>query len=98
MSAGEVMLKILHTDRRYILVLVPTGRVNEVQLGMTVGLVFPGNEFYRGKIANLPMLAEQDTIGGQSYAPVRVAPVGKLWPEIPIGSQVSVIIDDDRVF
>lgn len=98
MSPGEVMLKILHTDRRYILVLVPTGRVNEVQPGMTVGLVFPGNEFYRGKIANLPMLAESNTTGGQSYAPVRVAPVGKLWPEIPIGSQVSVIVDSDRVF
>ena len=44
------------------------------------------------------MLAEANTNGGQSYAPVHVAPVGKLWPDMPIGSQISVVIDDDRLF
>lgn len=98
MSPGETMLKILHTDRRYILAHVPTRRVNEVEPGMTVSLIFPGNHQYRGKVSNLPMLAESNAASGQSLASVRVEPIGKLWPEIPIGSQIDVVISRDGVF
>jgi len=98
MSPGEIMLKILHTDRRYVLLHVPTGRVNEVHLGTSVDLLFPGNEKYQGKVVNVPMLAESQIPDGQSLASVRVEPAGKLWPEIPIGSQIDVIISKDGVF
>lgn len=98
MSPGETMLKILHTDRRYILAHVPTRRVNEVEPGMMVSLSFPGNHLYRGKVSNLPMLAEANAANGQSLASVRIEPVGKLWPEIPIGSQIEVVIAKDRAF
>lgn len=94
MSAGEIMLKILHSDRRYVVLNVPTRRVNEIQPGMFVDLVFPGNEYYRGRVSNLPMLAETTLSGGQSLVTVRVEPTGRLWPEIPIGSQIDVLIDD----
>lgn len=90
MSSGEVMLKILHTDRRYVLMYVPSRRVNEVQIGMEVALVFPGKEVYRGRVADLPMLADPSSQRDQSYVPVRVTPTGKLWPEIPIGSQIDI--------
>ena len=96
MSTGEVMLKILHTDRRYVLLHVPTRRVNEIQPGTPVNLIFPGDECYRGKVTNLPMLAETMIPGGQSLAAVRVEPVGKLWPEIPIGSQIDVVVSQDN--
>mgnify|MGYP002628072901 CR=1 FL=1 len=98
MSPGEVMLKILHTDRRYVLLHIPTRRVNEIHPGTCVELDFPGNGRYRGKVSNVPMLAESTIPGGQSLAAVRVEPIGKLWPEIPIGSQIDVAIASDNVF
>lgn len=90
MSAGEVMLKILHTDRRYVLMYVPSRRVNEIQVGLEVALEFPGAEIYRGRVADLPMLADPGSQTEQSFIPVRVTPTGKLWPEIPIGSQIDI--------
>ncbi len=94
MSSGEVMLKILHTDRRYVILNVPTRRVNEIQPGTIVELVFPGDQYYRGKVSNLPMLAETSIPGGQSLVTVRVEPTGRLWPEIPVGSQIDVLINE----
>ena len=92
MSDGEVMLKILHTDRRFVMLYVPTRRLDEVEPGMTVSLNFPGNEKCQGRITNLPMLAETQLSGGPSLVSVRVEPVGRLWPEIPIGSQIDVAL------
>lgn len=98
MSSGEIMLKILHSDRRYVIIHVPTRRVNEITPGMVVGLVFPGDDRYRGKVANLPMLAESARPGDQTLVTVRVEPTGRLWPEIPIGSQIDVVISGPSVF
>ncbi len=98
MSTGEIMLKILHTDQRYVLLNVPTHRVNEIEPGTSVVLIFPGNERYRGKVCTLPMLAEAAESGRQSAATVRVEPSDKLWPEIPIGSQINVLLNGDGVF
>jgi predicted flap endonuclease-1-like 5' DNA nuclease/multidrug resistance efflux pump len=92
MSTGEVMLKILHTERRYVMLNVPTRRVNEIEPGTSVELIFPGNGRFRGKVANLPMLADM-TNNGTSLANVRVEPSGRLWPEIPIGSEIDVVIE-----
>lgn len=91
MATGEVMLKILHTERRYIMLNVPTRRVNEIEPGTPVELIFPGNAQYNGKVVNLPMLADVST-NGRSLATVRVEPSGRLWPEIPIGSEIDVVI------
>ena len=98
MSPGEVMLKILHMDRRYVLIHVPTQRAHEIHAGTAVELSFPGGDRFRGKVSNVPMLAEATIPGGQSLASVRVEPVGRLWPEIPIGSQIDVSISRDGVF
>ncbi|MEZ6040505.1 MAG: efflux RND transporter periplasmic adaptor subunit [Planctomycetaceae bacterium] len=87
---GEVMLKILHTDRRYVVVYVPTRRVNELQPGSEVKLSFPGGQQFRGQVTDLPMLAESLTPAGESLVAVRIDPVGRLWPHVPIGSQVDV--------
>jgi len=94
MSAGEVMLKILHSDRRYVILNVPAHRINEVEPGNTVGLIFPGWDQFRGKVSNLPMLAESDG----SQVTVRVDPSGRVWPAIPIGSQIEVVTDYKAMF
>lgn len=98
MSTGEIMLKILHVDRRYVIINVPTHRVNEIEPGTIVDLIFPGNDRYRGKVSNLPMLAETSRPEDTSLVTVRVEPTGRLWPEIPVGSHIDVVVDDASVF
>lgn len=92
MRSGDTMLKILHTQRRFILVNVPTQRVNEVHPGDVVELIFPGGEQFKGTLANVPMLAETILDDGTTIASVRVEQVGRLWPQIPIGSQIAVLM------
>lgn len=93
MSPGEVMVKLLHTDRRFVVAFLPTSRQHEVELGAIVDVVFPGNQRFRGKIADLPMIADGSSREGHSFSSVRIEPVGKLWPEIPIGSQIEVVLN-----
>lgn len=88
---GEIMVRILHTDRRYIMVHLPTRRVTEMQAGQEVELMFPGNQEFRGQIVEVPMLADTTGSTGDTLAAVRIEPVGRLWPMIPVGSQVDVV-------
>lgn len=90
MQQGELLLRILHTDRRFVIVHVPTRHVNEFHLSSDVQLVFPGGLKLRGKVTELPVFAERSA-GGEGLAAVRVEPAGRLWPEVPIGTQIDVI-------
>ena len=91
MPEGETMLRILHMDRRYIIVHLPTRRVNEMQPGHEVELLFPGRQLFRGEVVDVPMLADTTGQSGETLAAVRIDPVGRLWPTVPVGSQVDVI-------
>lgn len=88
---GEIMLRILHTDRRYIIVHLPTRRVAELHPGHEVALVFPGDQQSRGQVVDVPMLADTTGQPAETLAAVRIEPIGPLWPIVPVGSQVDVI-------
>lgn len=88
---GEIMLRILHTDRRYIVVHLPTRRVHEMEPGYEVELVFPGEESYRGQVVDKAMVADITGENGDTLAAVRIEPIGRVWPTIPVGSQIDVI-------
>lgn len=88
---GEIMLRILHTDRRYIVVHLPTRRVHEMEPGHEVELIFPGDETYRGQVVDKAMVADSTGENGDTLAAVRIEPVGRVWPTVPVGSQVDVI-------
>lgn len=91
MQAGEVMLRILHTDRRYITAYLPTRRVHEMQVGQQVELRFPGDEEFTGQVVDVPMLADLTGNSGDTLTAVRIEQVGRLWPNVPVGSQIDVI-------
>jgi len=92
MLEGEIMLRILHTDRRYVMVYLPTRRVHEMSAGQEVELRFPGNHEYRGQVIDMPLMADAASEdSGETMAAVRIEPVGKVWPSVPIGSQIDVI-------
>lgn len=90
MEAGEIMVRILHTDRRYITAYLPTRRINEVRSGQEVELRFPGNQTFRGQVADVPLVADL-TDSGDNLAPIRIEQAGRLWPNVPVGTQIDVI-------
>ncbi len=89
---GDILLKILHTNRRYVVVYVPTQCVIELHPGSEVDLTFPGAQHFSGQVADLPMLVDPAASGRETLVAVRVEPVGLLWPPLPIGSQVDASI------
>jgi multidrug resistance efflux pump len=91
MQAGDIMLRILHTDRRFITAYLPTRRVHEMQAGQEVELRFPGNERFAGQVVDVPMLADLTGNTGDTLTAVRIEQFGRLWPNVPVGSQVDVI-------
>jgi len=90
-AARDIMLKILHTDRRCVLVQLPTPRVHELSMGEEVELKFPGNQTYRGKVVELPLMADEQANRSETTTMVRIDPVGRLWPAVPIGCQIEVV-------
>ena len=92
MSSGEIMLKILHSDRRYIQVYVPTRQIADVHPGSIAEVTFPGDQKYLGSVTNVPLLVDSQSTDGDVLASVRVEPIDKLWPSLPVGSHVDVRI------
>ena len=91
MVRDEIMIKILHTDRKYAVAHVPIAQIKELQPGTQVDVIFPGHDTCLGTITNLPMVADRNPINGRSMASIRVESTGRSWPEIPIGSQIEVM-------
>lgn len=89
---GDAMIELVDTRRRYVTVLIPSHR-NSVKPGMKVSLYFPGQQHRRGRITALPVRTTQRGPRGEAMVEVRVEPMGGLWPNVPIGSQVRVAID-----
>lgn len=91
LQSTDVVLRILHTDRRSVVVQLPTTRVHEMSVGQEVELRFPGNQIYRGQVVEVPLMADASAESRETMTVVRVEPVGKIWPSVPIGCQVDVI-------
>ena len=89
MGAGEIMLKLLHTDRRFVTVNIPTSQIDRVQPGDQVDLIFPDDRTYAGRVTDLPMIADV-SVSGRTAASVRIEHMGRLWAEAPIGSHIEV--------
>lgn len=89
MGSGETMLKVLHTDRRYVTVQIPTSEIDRVQPGDQVDLIFPDDRTYAGRVTDLPMIADVSS-SGITAASVRIEHMGRLWAEAPIGSHIEV--------
>lgn len=95
LQPGDVLVKVLHTERRFVVVRVPTDQIGSLQAGSRVRLGFPDSHRYTGVVSDVPLMAtESHTADGRSVATVRVEPAGRLWPQLPIGSHVEVVLDN----
>lgn len=92
-SRGDVLVRILHTERCYVMVQAPSQRIGELQPGTHVDVLFPDHDRCEGIVAGLPVIADNPLAGGTSMAAVRVESIGRHWPELPVGSAVQVQVD-----
>lgn len=94
LQPGDVLMKVLHTEKRFVTAYVPTDRVPELAPGTVVHLSFGDREEYEGVVSDVPLMAEPSERGSCSTAAVRLEPKGRLWPQLPIGSHVSVLLSE----
>jgi biotin carboxyl carrier protein len=97
---GDVLVELLDEDRRHLEVHVPSRHVVDFAAGMEVMLLFPGGERRWGKVHSVPpqtIRSPRKTIGKNgldALVTIRVDPIEKLWPSLPIGSAIEVKIVD----
>lgn len=90
-EAAQVLLRILHEDRRHIQLTLDTSRIHELAEGAEVDLIFPGNQVRSGLVSRIPLIARTPASTTAATASIKVLHCGKLWPSLPIGSDVQVI-------
>ena len=87
--AGEPLVIVLDRERPFIEVDVPSRRINKIKVGQPLRLEF-SDESFTGRIESISPQAHRRDGSEDTWIPVRIGPAGKLWPEMPIGSAVSV--------
>ncbi len=88
-GVGEPLVTIHDRERPFVEVDVPSREVIRLHVGQTLLLDFAGEQ-RTGRVEFICPQAHNRNGDSDSYITVRVSPAGKLWPEVAIGSAVSV--------
>jgi multidrug resistance efflux pump len=91
LTCGETIVELFDLDRSYLIAKVPSVHLHRFTPGLELTLRFPGNVERRGRVTSIPPQINVETPGDASIA-VRIDPMEKLWPRLPVGSTVEVII------
>lgn len=87
LKAGDVLARIVDDERCFVTVPVPANRLSRFEAGKPLQLRFPGNKRRQGTIVEIgPADDTADTIN------VVIEPAGKLWPAVPVGAAVQVVV------
>ena len=95
-AAGEAVVELYDREQQHIDLPVPSQLINRYSVGTLVRLRFAGSIRCRGRVSLVPPHTEQhvETPAGQDpLVRVTVEPIGRLWPEVPIGSSVEVEVE-----
>ena len=95
-TGGEAIVELYDRERQHIDLPVPSRQINQYPIGTLVRLRFAGSIRCRGRVAIVPPHTEQDVETPAGVDPlVRVTgePIGRLWPDVPIGSSVEVEVE-----
>ena len=91
-SAGRTVIRILHPDKRSVLVRLPASRLAELSVGEKVEVQFPGASGFEGRVSAISPMAESadEVVGNDQRIAVRIDPSGRIWPAVPVGCEVQV--------
>jgi multidrug resistance efflux pump len=95
-NGGAALVRLLHNEDRFIIAHVPARRISAFREGSEVQVLFPDSVVCRGKVSVVPVLAEQSSDGSDGLASVRIDPIGRLWPSVPIGTRIDVVLGRSR--
>jgi multidrug efflux pump subunit AcrA (membrane-fusion protein) len=99
-SKGDVVVEVLDEDRRHLELQIPTRHIAEFAAGTEVVLLFPGGVKRHGRVHSVPpqTIHSPRKVAGESnvesLVTLRVDPIEKLWPSMPIGSAIEVKFAD----
>lgn len=87
---GDVLVDLFDRDDEFVVVEFPSRMAQQIRKGARVKLVFPGDEEREGQMMESPSQVTSPARGEQheSRIAVRVAPAGRAWPTLPVGSTV----------
>ena len=86
---GDVLVEVFDRDREYLEASIPSRFAATLKPGDTVQVYFPDHQDREGQIESIPSQTHQSQTG-EAEIRVRILPVGKVWPYLPIGSAVQV--------
>ncbi len=93
---GMPLVDILDDETRYLSAHISSRHIAEFAKGDAVDLIFPGGQRRTGVVERIAPQAQIDTLDPRksedSVVLVDIAPSGRYWPTLPIGSQVQVLV------
>ena len=95
-TAGEAIVELYDRERQHIDLPVPSRQIDRYPVGTLVRLRFAGSIRCRGRVSIVPPHTEQGVETPAVQDPlvrVTVEPIGRLWPDVPIGSSVEVEVE-----
>ena len=89
---GTSIIEILDESQPHVIAQFPVSSVTHLKHGSKVVLIFPANQQRIGIVTSIPPQTSLNISGSESQLAVKVEPAGKLWPKLPVGSQVKVML------
>ncbi|MCH2213059.1 MAG: hypothetical protein MK110_17275 [Fuerstiella sp.] len=97
MRRGDVMLKIVHTDRPYIILKAPVESINKLVPNTQLTVLFPGHDPCQGIVTEVPAVTARQMSDGGDVASVRVEPTGRKWPRPAVGTRVDILTQRETI-
>ncbi|MCH2201607.1 MAG: hypothetical protein MK102_06540 [Fuerstiella sp.] len=97
MTCGNVMLKIVHTDRRYIILQTPVERIDKLVPETRLNVLFPDHDPCQGVVTEATTVSDRQMTGESDTVSVRVEPIGREWPDQAVGTRVEILTQQHKI-
>ena len=99
LEPGTPIVELLDASQRYLVVHVPSRQITNFHVDSRVRVIFPGNKLREGRVFSVapqavPNHAAPISVGEDAPIAVHVEQVGEVWPEVPMGSRVTVEVNE----
>jgi len=95
-NVGEAIVELYDREQQHLDLPVPSRLIDRYPVGTLVRVRFSGSIRCRGRVSVVPPHTEQNVetpVGGDPLVRVTIEPIGRLWPDVPIGSSVEVEVE-----
>jgi len=95
-SRGDAIVELYDREQQRLDLPVPSRLIDRYPVGTLVRLRFSGSIRCRGRVSVVPPHTEQNVetpVGGDPLVRVTIEAIGRLWPDVPIGSSVEVEVE-----